>query len=222
MIVGEQKPIEEIRQSIADYRKVLVLGCGTCVSVCLTGGEKEAATLASTLAMATKMNGKDQVFSYNSAKRQCEEEFLDEIAEELRGANAVLSIACAIGVQAIVERFPEVVVLPGLNTTSLGLPVERGIWRECCVACGDCVLAYTGGICPISRCAKSLLNGPCGGSQGGRCEISPEVPCAWQQIYDRLSQLGSLQSLERIRCPKNWSASNSGGPRKLAIEAVTA
>jgi hypothetical protein len=105
-----------------------------------------------------------------------------------------------------------------LNTKFLGLPTEQGVWQERCAACGDCILGLTGGICPIARGSKSLLNGPCGGSEDGHCEISEEVPCAWQLIYDRLSSLNKLDVLLDLQAPKNWRSSRDGGPRRIVRE----
>jgi hypothetical protein len=102
-----------------------------------------------------------------------------------------------------------------LNTSFLGLPKEQGVWAERCAACGDCILHLTGGICPIARCSKSLLNGPCGGSEDGHCEIDPEVDCAWQLIYDRLTSMNKTHVLLNIQPPKNWKTSRDGGPRKI-------
>jgi len=218
MIIGQQKPVAEIWDMVRGHNKILLLGCGTCVTVCFAGGEKEVATLASTLRLSAQKEGMDKTFSELTIKRQCEWEFLDEVAEEIQGAEAILSLGCGIGVQAIAERFPEVIVYPGLNTTFMGLPQEQGFWSERCLACGDCLLDLTAGICPIARCAKSLLNGPCGGSVGGRCEVSPETPCAWQLIYNRLSALGQLHRLEQIQPPKDWSSSQAGGPRRIVRE----
>jgi hypothetical protein len=106
-------------------------------------------------------------------------------------------------------------VVPGLNTSFLGLPTEHGVWAERCAACGDCILGLTGGICPIARCSKSLLNGPCGGSEAGHCEVNPEIPCAWQLIYDRLKSLDKVHVLLELQPPKNWRAARDGGPRKI-------
>ena len=107
---------------------------------------------------------------------------------------------------------------PGLNTSFLGVPVEQGTWSARCAACGDCVLDRFGGVCPIVRCSKSLLNGPCGGSHDGLCEISDDIPCGWQQIFDRLEALGSLDSLDEIAPPKNWNAGLGRGARSIVRE----
>lgn len=215
MIVAEQKSLDEIKSLIKDREKILVLGCGTCVTVCFSGGEREASILASSLRMSTKLDQDAKVITHATAQRQCEWEYLDQVAEQVQAADIVLSIGCGVGVQAIAEHFPDTWVVPGLNTTFLGLPTEQGVWDERCAACGDCVLALTGGICPIARCSKSLLNGPCGGSEDGHCEIDPEIPCAWQLIYDRLSSLDKLDALMELQPPKNWSASRDGGPRRI-------
>ena len=218
MITGEQKSLEEIQTLLGDAEKVLVLGCGTCVTVCFAGGSREAQILSSSLRMASKLNKQPLDVTDLTVQRQCEWEYLDEVEKEIAETDIVLSLACGIGVQAIAEHFPDSWVVPGLNTTFLGLPVEQGVWEERCAACGDCVLGLTGGICPIARCSKSLLNGPCGGSEDGHCEIDPDVPCAWQLIYDRLSSKGKQEVLLELQKPKNWQVSRDGGPRKIVRE----
>jgi ferredoxin len=218
MIIGKQKPLDEIKQMIADYQKVLILGCGTCVTVCFAGGEKEVGILASALRMATKLEGQNKEFLEATVQRQCEYEYNQEVADLVREADAVLSLACGIGVQTMNEQFPEKVTLPGLNTSFLGQPTEQGVWSERCQACGNCILDKTAGICPIARCSKSLFNGPCGGSKNGKCEIDPEVACAWQLIYDRLKALGRLELMTEIQPAKDWSTSRDGGPRKIVRE----
>jgi len=218
MITGEQKSLEEIQTLLGDAEKVLVVGCGTCVTVCFAGGSREAQILSSSLRMASKIADHPQDVTDVTVQRQCEWEYLDEIEKEIKDADIVLSLACGIGVQAIAEHFPETWVVPGLNTTFLGLPVEQGIWEERCAACGDCILGLTGGICPIARCSKTLLNGPCGGSEDGHCEIDPDVPCAWQLIFDRLTSMGKQETLLELQPPKNWQVSRDGGPRKIIRE----
>jgi ferredoxin len=215
MIVAEQKSLKEIKQLVGAAKNVLVVGCGTCVTVCFAGGSREAAILAASLRMASKLEGGPKAISDVTVQRQCEWEYLDGIVDQVKEADLVVSLGCGIGVQAIAEHFPETWVVPGLNTSFLGLPTEQGIWMERCAACGDCVLGLTGGICPIARCSKSLLNGPCGGSVDGHCEIDPDVPCAWQLIYDRLSSMGRLEFMTEIQPAKNWRTSRDGGPRRI-------
>lgn len=207
--------MEEIQKLIEPYKKILILGCGTCVTIRYCGGEKEVAALASVLRLSPKQKDNRKVFIEHTIRRQCEGEFLDEIADKVKEVDAILSLACGVGVQAIVERFLFVVALPGINTTFMGRPEELGVLSERCLACGDCIIGLTGGICPITRCAKSLLNGPCGGSVNGKCEVSPDIPCAWQMIYDRMAGLGLLDKLAEIQPPRDWSSSHSGGPRKI-------
>ena len=218
MIIAEQKSLEELKTLIADSEKVLVVGCGTCVTVCFAGGAREAAIVASSLRMSTKLDGNNKQISDVTVQRQCEWEYLDQIAEQVADVDVVLSLGCGIGVQAIAEHFPDSWVVPGLNTSFLGIPSEQGVWEERCAACGDCILGLTGGICPIARCSKSLLNGPCGGSEDGHCEIDPDTPCAWQLIYDRLKSKDKLHVLLELQPPKNWSTSRDGGPRKIVRE----
>ncbi len=218
MIVAEQKALEKIQEMIKPYKKVLVMGCGTCVTVCAAGGQKEVEILASTMRLANQVKGTPQEFAEKTITRQCEWEYLDGAAEEIKSSDAVLSLGCGVGVQAIAERFPSVIVLPGLNTQFFGLPLEQGVWAERCRGCGDCKLDRSAGICYIARCAKSLQNGPCGGSVNGKCEVSKDIPCAWHLIYERLKTLGQLEALDEIIQPKDWSPSFAGKPRKITRE----
>jgi len=218
MIVAEQKNLQELKKLIGSAEKVLVLGCGTCVTVCFAGGTREAAIVSSSLRMSSKLDGNEKDVNDLTVQRQCEWEYLDQVAEQVAQVDVVLSLACGIGVQAIAEHFPQTWVVPGLNTAFLGIPEEQGVWAERCAACGDCILGLTGGICPIARCSKSLLNGPCGGSEDGHCEINDDVPCAWQLIYDRLKSKNKLDVLMEIQPPKNWRTSRDGGPRRIVRE----
>jgi ferredoxin len=216
MIVAERKPLAEILANVRGAGKVLVAGCNTCVAVCLAGGEKEVAVTAAQLRLALSNEGLAACITEGSVERQCEEEFNAELAGAIAAHDVVLSLACGVGVQTLVEQFPDAIVYPGLNTTFMGRPEELGVWSERCLGCGNCVLDKFGGVCPIARCSKNLLNGPCGGSANGQCEVDPEnIPCAWQLIYDRLSRLGQLQRLMEMEPPKDWSTSRHGGPRKI-------
>ncbi len=241
MITGEQKPLDEIKGFLGTAQKVLVVGCGTCVTVCFAGGEKEAQVLAASLRMSTKLDGDPKEVSDVTVQRQCEWEYLDLIEKEVKEADLVVSIACGIGVQAMAQHFPDKWVVPGLNTTFLGLPEEQGVWTEQCQACGNCILAVTGGICPIARCSKQLLNGPCGGSEEGLCEVKrvkkdhgiavmeagprgrmqpvlEDVECAWHLIHQRLKSMDKLELLMEVQPPKDWSTSRDGGPRRIVRE----
>ncbi len=218
MIVAEQKPLEEIKAMIAPYKRILVVGCGTCVTVCFAGGEKEVGILASLLRMASRIDGDPKQIDQAVVQRQCEWEYLDEIKEQVGRYEAILGLGCGIGTQAIAQRYPDAIVLPGLNTSFLGMPIEAGIWAERCAACGNCILDKTAGICPIARCSKSLLNGPCGGSSGGKCEINKETDCAWDMIVTRMKERGQLEKLLEITPPKDWSTARDGGPRRIARE----
>ena len=217
MIVAERKPFEEIKESVAGYKKLLILGCGTCVSVCMAGGEKEVELLATQLRMANRLENKDVEIGEETIQRQCDKEYIEPIVEKARNYDAVLSMGCGAGVQLVADMLQLMPVIPALNTSFIGVTEAEGAWVEWCGACGNCILDKTRGICPIARCAKGLLNGPCGGSVEGKCEISPDIPCAWQTIIDRLESLGQLDKLEEIAPPRDWSTSHAGGPRKITL-----
>jgi len=220
MIVADKKPIEEIIEEVKDYTSILIAGCNECVTVCEAGGKKEVGVLASALRMYFMNQGKDVKIDEVTLERQCDHEYLEEIRNNIDQYDAVLSLACGVGVQFMAEKYFNKPILPGVNTCFLGVTEERGVWTERCQACGQCILASTGGVCPVSRCAKRLLNGPCGGSSNGKCEINPDLDCAWQLIVDRLKELDRLDDYEKLTPIKDWSTDRAGGPRKVVREDV--
>ena len=213
MIVAEQKDISEIIRSTSPFERVVVAGCGVCVTVCMSGGEKEANRITEVLRLAAKNSKRDVEFSTTTPFRQCDMEFLEISEAELENADCILSMACGAGVQFMAEKFPDKVVVPGLNTSFIGVNRELGYWTEMCQGCGSCVLEKTGGVCPVARCSKSHFNGPCGGSGDGRCEVDKEIDCGWQLIYERMKRIGRLDRLTELEEIRDWSVSRDGGPR---------
>jgi ferredoxin len=207
MIVAKRKPFNEIKELVSGSKKILILGCGTCVAVCLAGGEKEVAVLAAQLKIALTLENKDVEIDELTIERQCDREFIEEITNKvtLDDYDLILSTACGAGVQLTSDVFDQKVVVPALNTTFIGVAEGPGVWSERCRSCSDCVLAETGGICPVTICAKGLVNGPCGGARHGKCEVDPEKDCAWTLIYNRLEKLGRVDRMEQTLPPKKWS-----------------
>ena len=218
MIVAKLKPIEEIIQVLDGFQRVLVAGCDGCVTVCEAGGWKEVQVLASTLRLSAMQRGREVEIGEISLTRQCDKEYLRRLLEVIHRYEAVLSLACGAGVQFLAEMYRDKPILPAVDTCFIGVTEERGVWTERCQACGQCVLATTGGICPISRCSKRMLNGPCGGSTKGKCEIGKDTDCGWYLIYERLKQLGQLERFEHPVEPKDWRSSRAGGPRRVVRE----
>ncbi|MBF0225917.1 MAG: methylenetetrahydrofolate reductase C-terminal domain-containing protein [Desulfobacterales bacterium] len=220
MIVGRQKSLEEIWDTIKKHKKILVFGCNTCVAVCHQGGNKEAEIIASLLRMKATQEGVQIEIQNSGIERQCEHEFFESAVEKINWADAVLSTACGIGVQFMAEKYLTLPVYPGLNTSFMGAVEKHGVFTEKCQGCGNCVLGITGGICPVSRCAKRILNGPCGGSTKGKCEISKDLDCAWNLIIERLKALNTLDDYDKLIPIKDWSSDRAGGPRKYINEDV--
>ncbi len=218
MIIGEQKPFEEIWEMVKGHKQLTVFGCNTCVAVCHQGGNKEAEIMASLLRMRATQEGLEIDIKNGGIERQCEHPFFESAKALLDKSEAVLSLACGIGVQFVAEKYMNTPVYPALNTTFLGDVKQDGFFTEKCQACGDCVLGVTGGVCPVSRCCKRLFNGPCGGSSNGKCEISKDIDCAWQLVVDRLQALGKMDDYEKLVPIKDWSKDRAGGPRSFKLE----
>ena len=224
MIIAERKPIDEIKSFIADKKKVLLVGCRGCVTVCNAGGTKEVGILASLLRLEAEKEGRELQIVEHTLERQCDPEYVEELLEMVeKNYDAILSMACSIGPQFLTRRYPAEKIYPALNTNFLGGALAHGIWAEHCQACGNCVIHNYGGMCPVSRCAKSLQNGPCGGSAGGVCEISKEVECIWHLITSKMMETGQANpdgtgDFAPMKPHKDWSSSRDGGPRKIIRE----
>ena len=218
MITAERKPLEELIEYIRPFRRLLLVGCNECVTVCAAGGRKEVGLLASGLQMALLKAGANIEIREHTLERQCDPEYVEELVPMIDGVEAVMSMACGCGVQEIARRFKNKPVFPALNTKFMGASERQGVWSERCQGCGDCLLGMTGGICPIARCAKQLMNGPCGGSTGGHCEIGEDTDCAWALIWERLKALGQIERYVEITPAKDWRPGGGSGPRKIIRE----
>ncbi len=212
--ITAQKPFEELSEALSGVERIYLVGCGTCATMLHTGGKSEVLDMKEKLEAAGK-----KVTGWMVIPTACDDltrDALGESVKEIEPADVILAMTCAFGVQTI-TLYTNKPVYPALNTLFVGKEEIPGHFTEVCMQCGNCILAKTAGMCPLVRCAKSLLNGPCGGSVGGKCEVSPDIPCAWQMIYDRLAALGQLDKLEEIVPVRDWSTSREGGPRTIII-----
>ena len=220
MIVADRKPITELLDMIEDCNKILILGCKGCVTVCNVGGTKEVGILASTLKIARNKAGKALEVVEETLERQCDPEYIQQVKDMVNDYDAVISMACGVGPQFLSEVYPKQRFFPAVNTTFFGGAVEHGIWAERCAGCGTCIIHNYDGMCPIARCSKSLLNGPCGGSAQGKCEISKEVDCIWDLIVTKKMDQGRLEELTKQKPVKDWRTARDGGPRKSVREEL--
>jgi signal transduction histidine kinase len=216
--VTKQKSFDEIKNLLTRSKSVYLIGCGTCATDCKTGGVEQV------LAMIERLtNEGKQIAGWMVIPTACDILTKDAVETESKSiakADSILVMSCGFGVQAIANCI-ELPVFPALDTLFIGEERERGVFVEVCRQCGECVIGLTTGICPITRCSKGLLNGPCGGSKAGKCEVDQTVECAWQLICDRLEKFGMLDTLEQVVPPKDHSKSHSGGPRKVErLESV--
>jgi len=200
MIITQKKPIEEVMALLRGFDKIAIMGCGSCATACGTGGEKEVAEMKEYLEAHGKTVVATNMSDYCCMNLTVKGKVKPFIAA---GADAVVCMSCGDGVQVVASNVP-VPVFPTNNTMFLGESVRLGLFQEACHLCGNCVLGTTGGICPISRCAKSLINGPCGGQKNGKCEVNPENDCAWIMIYKRLEATHQLAKLAQTREDKGY------------------
>ena len=220
MIVADRKSLDEILAMVQDNKKILIVGCKGCVTVCNVGGKKEVEVLASTMKIARKKDGNDIEIDTRTLERQCDKEYVEQIADNVGDYEAVISMACGVGPQFLSEMYKDQVFYPAVNTTFFGGATQHGIWEERCAGCGTCGIHMFGGLCPIARCAKSLLHGPCGGSSNGICEVHKETECIWDSIVNKKMDQGKLEDLMDVKGPKSWRTSRDGGPRRSIREEL--
>jgi len=220
MIIADRKPLEEILEMIADADNIMLVGCKGCVTVCNVGGLKEVQILASTLKIARKKAERPIKIEEVLLERQCDPEYLEQIRDSYDQYDAVLSMACGVGPQFLSEAYPSQRFFPTVNTKFMGGAVSHGIWEERCAGCGTCIIHHFDGLCPIARCSKSLMHGPCGGSADGKCEVSKEIVCIWDKIVQKKMEQGRLADLRSFKPAKDWRSARDGGPRTSMREEL--
>jgi hypothetical protein len=207
MIVTKQKNFDVILRSVGNDA-VFIVGCNECATLCGTGGEREVVAMKKELEerniMVTGWVVLEPACHLHNDKR-----LLKPYAKDLRKAKKIMVLACGNGSQTITELMENKEIISGTDTLFIGEIVRPTEFQKRCALCGDCLLDSFGGFCPVSRCPKSMLNGPCGGSSAGKCEIDKEIPCVWDQLYHALEKCGKLQILTVIQKPKDWSKSTT-------------
>jgi len=203
MIITQKKPMEEIMAMVGDAKTVAIIGCGSCATACQTGGEPQIAELTVVLEQAGKKVVGTTVADYCCMALGVKSKMKPLIAAQ---PDCIICMSCGDGVQCVAKTAPNTPVYPSNDTMYLGEAVRFGVWEEACHFCGQCVLGQTGAVCPITQCAKSLVNGPCGGQKNGKCEVNPENECAWIKIYNRLEATGQLDKLTQTREDKGYAA----------------
>lgn len=200
--ITEQKPLDEIIECLDECKEVYLIGCGTCATMLHTGGKSEVLKMKDKLEDSGK-----KVTGWMVIPTACDKLTKDALkvnAKEIEAANAILVMSCAFGVQTV-SLYADKSAYPALNTLCMAKEETPGHLTEICMQCGNCVLGQTAGICPMTQCAKGLLNGPCGGPKKGKCEQEPEHDCAWILIYDRLKNLGELDKLKEMAMPVDYT-----------------
>ena len=206
--ITRQKPEEEIERLLDGLGRIFIIGCGTCTTLTRTGGEPEVRAMRERLSSQGRLITGNVVLPV--ACDNLTREALDEYGQQIDQANAVLIMTCGFGVQTIARQLGKLVV-PALDTLFIGKENGIGTFDEICTQCGTCILGETGGICPVTSCHKGLVNGPCGGTNNGKCEIDPEKDCAWTLIYNRLNELGRLDFMKTLQKPRNHQGEPSPG-----------
>lgn len=215
MIISQLKPLDELLFSLKDYKKIFLIGCGECATACKSGGEVEVLKMKKDLEKAGKIITGSCIPSAPCVAAKLKSELAKNL-KALRSSDAVLVLACGLGVQSFKDNDRlNLAVLPAANTVFGAVMDAKGNFFEKCSMCGECVLDQTAGICPITLCPKGLLNGPCGGMNKGKCEVDDQKDCAWVLIYNEVEKNKKLKALRKIHKPRNFQSSDK--PHKLII-----
>jgi hypothetical protein len=210
--ITRRKSEEEIDHLLDGLGRVFIFGCGTCTTLTQTGGEAEVRAMKERLSSQGRLVTGEAVLPV--ACDNLTGEALREYGQQIEQADVLLIMTCAFGVQNIARQLKKMVV-PALDTIFIGKENGIGRFDEICTQCGTCILGETGGICPVTSCHKGLVNGPCGGTNNGKCEIDPEKDCAWTLIYNRLKELDRLDLMRTLQKPRNHQGEPSPGMFKL-------
>ena len=212
--ITKQKPAEEVERLLNGLGRIFIIGCGTCTTLTRTGGEPEVRAMKDRLSSQGKLVTGTMILPV--ACDNLTGEALNEYGQQIDQADVLLIMTCAFGVQTIARQLQKMVV-PALDTLFIGKENGIGQFDEICTQCGTCILGETGGICPVTSCHKGLVNGPCGGTNNGKCEIDSEKDCVWTLIYNRLKDLGRLDLMRTLQKPRNHQGEPS--PGKIILEA---
>lgn len=210
MIITKKREFKDLMENLKNYDSFFLIGCSECASLCGTGGEPELESLKETLeAEGKKVTG--TLLPKTGCQTLGTKIELKKDKDACAAADAIIVLSCGAGTQSAVEIFPDKPVYPANDTLFLGNMTRFQMFDERCSLCGECVLDKTGGICPVTACPKGLLNGPCGGTNDGKCEVSSDIECGWVRIYERMKRTGQLEEMKKPLKPKNWSAGTKPG-----------
>lgn len=210
--ITQQKSMEEIEQLLEGTGRVFIIGCGTCVTLTQTGGVVQVEAMKNQLSEKGKV-----VTGATVVPVACDNltaDILKEFQSQLKQADGLLVMTCAFGVQTIARQLQKFTI-PALNTMFIGKETGAGEFNEICKQCGTCIIGETGGVCPVTACHKGLVNGPCGGTNEGKCEIDSNKDCAWTMIYNRLKDLGRLDAMRKYQKPRNYLGEPSPGKFRI-------
>jgi len=213
--ITKQKPFDEVKQQLGKLERIYIVGCGTCATMTRTGGREEVLDMKEHLQELGKL-----ITGWTVIPTACDEMTEVAIGENdgaIHNANCILVMACALGVHRV-SLYISKPVIPALDTLFIGIEDSPGNFHEVCAQCGQCVLGETAGICPLTACHKGLLNGPCGGTDNGKCEVDKEKDCAWTLIYQRLEEQGRLDLMRKYHPPKNYQVTPRPKITKLVID----
>ncbi|MEW6671590.1 MAG: methylenetetrahydrofolate reductase C-terminal domain-containing protein [Thermodesulfobacteriota bacterium] len=214
--ITQKKPEDEIERLLQGNSRIFIIGCGTCVTLTRTGGEPEVQ------AMKKSLSGKGKIVTgQRVVPVACDNltyDFLSEFGSAIDQADSLLILTCAYGVQSIARQLKKMVV-PALDTLFIGKETALGQFDEVCSQCGTCIIGETGGLCPVTSCHKGLVNGPCGGTNHGKCEIDSNKDCAWTLIYYRLKELGRIEAMRKYQQPRNYQKEPK--PGKVLLQEMS-
>jgi len=213
--ITKQKPLAEVLELLGGMERVFIIGCGTCTTLAHTGGQAEVGAMKEKMQEAGK--GVTGTLVIPVACDNLTEEAIQQNLPAMSQSQGLLIMTCAFGVQTI-SRFLDIPVIPALDTLFIGKEMGPGLFQEICLQCGECILGETGGICPVTSCHKGLVNGPCGGTQEGKCEVDRNKDCAWTLIYERLQKQGRLAAMRKFQPAKNYQVEPKPGKTIFELE----
>lgn len=198
MIITVPKNFSDLLIQTTDKDKIFIVGCAGCATKCNTGSESAVLEITENFKQNSRIVNGFAILDTACDIRVARKDLIKN--NKFLESTIIVALTCGAGIQAI-EKITDLKIIAGLDGLFVGTTERIGVYNQYCSTCGQCIVDKTAGICPVTRCSKGLINGPCGGFVNGKCEVDQEKDCAWVLIYEKLKKTNSVNMIKDTYLP---------------------